>query len=357
MSKTRRLRFRYEEKLRLLPVPGYGRGFHQQILGVANLARCLRLPPSRVFTDISRVADQAEGLGSRSIEAEICQAIEKAYSFEVPGTAGSSSMRRTAETKRPRPSKPKVREARVIASPEEQAARRAEIHQGTVISEELLRALSPVSLPAPDGDINEQALIVFEKVFQPSDHVFIGHDRDSYSPFTVVQLTRVFRENSRVANCLPFIIPNVLTGCIGETKSGRASYRADSCVEHAHIMCVEFDGVPIAEQRSFFACVSLPVIALIYSGSKSIHAWVDLRRAGGNPRGLTHLEWKDVVTNGYKPQLVALGADPQTFNLSRLSRLPGHFRREKGQYQRLLYLDPTPSGAPIISRINRGSHA
>jgi hypothetical protein len=302
------------------------------------------------------VANQAEGLASRNIEAEICQAIDKAYGFEVPGTRTVPGVHRATAAKLARPNRPKARAATVGVDPEEQAARRAEIHQGKVVSEELLAALSPVSVPAPGGTINEQALTLFAEIFKPDDHVFIGCDRDSYSPFTVLQLTRAFRKKPNVANRFPFVIPNVLTGSVGETKNGRQSYRADSCVEHAHIMCVEFDGVSLAEQRSFFACVSLPIVALIYSGSKSIHAWVDLKRAGRSQRGLTYLEWEEVVTNGYKPLLVAFGADPQTFNRSRLSRLPGHFRYEKGQYQRLLYLDPKPNGAPIILRTNGGSH-
>jgi hypothetical protein len=44
--------------------------------------------------------------------------------------------------------------------------------------------------------------------------------------------------------------------------------------------------------------------------------------------------------------LCPLGCDPACRNESRLSRLPGHFRREKNAWQRLLYLNPDPEGNP-----------
>lgn len=48
MNTTRR----YSEALTNLPVPGYGDGCHQRLLGIANLGAIAGLAPDRVFSDL-----------------------------------------------------------------------------------------------------------------------------------------------------------------------------------------------------------------------------------------------------------------------------------------------------------------
>jgi len=77
-----------------------------------------------------------------------------------------------------------------------------------------------------------------------------------------------------------------------------------------------------------------PIVALIDSGGKSIHA---LLRVDAPSREA----WEaDVEQRLFSRVLCPLGCDAACRNESRLSRLPGHFRREKNQWQRLLYLNP-----------------
>jgi hypothetical protein len=81
------------------------------------------------------------------------------------------------------------------------------------------------------------------------------------------------------------------------------------------------------------------VVALLDSGGKSIHGWIriDAENAG---------QWEERVEVKLFDILTAVGADKACKNESRLSRMPGHFRSEKGRWQRLIYLNPV--GGPVI---------
>ena len=99
---------------------------------------------------------------------------------------------------------------------------------------------------------------------------------------------------------------------------------------------VEFDSVPIDKQFAFWAAMitrNFPVAALVHSGGKSIHGWVRVSCKN-------YQEWLQKVDNDlFQEMLIPLGADRMCRNPSRMSRLPGHFRREKGQWQKLIYLN------------------
>ena len=115
------------------------------------------------------------------------------------------------------------------------------------------------------------------------------------------------------------------------------SLRADSCVAEYRFAVVEFDSIPIEKQYAFWACTiqnNFPVAALVHSGGKSIHGWVRV-----NCKNID--EWRTRVEDElFTNLLVPLGADKMCRNPSRMSRMPGHFRSDKGQWQRLLYLNP-----------------
>lgn len=52
-------------------------------------------------------------------------------------------------------------------------------------------------------------------------------------------------------------------------------------------------------------------------------------------------QWGELVeARLFGRYLIPLGCDAACRNEARLSRLPGHFRADKGQWQRLLYLSP-----------------
>ncbi len=132
------------------------------------------------------------------------------------------------------------------------------------------------------------------------------------------------------------MIPNSLSGLPAPTADGAGmTLRGDACVARFRFAVVEFDGLSREDQLAFWWSVRLPVVVLVDSGGKSVHGWVrvrDVRRAE---------DWSRVVESHLFGNLLKpLGVDGACRNESRLSRLPGHRRRETGNWQRLLYLAP-----------------
>jgi hypothetical protein len=84
----------------------------------------------------------------------------------------------------------------------------------------------------------------------------------------------------------------------------------------------------------------LPLVMLMTSGGKSVHA---LFRVEANSKA----EWDQIVRKRLLPRLVPLGADPDALTAVRLTRLPGCQRGSA--WQRLLYLNPSANGTPILS--------
>jgi hypothetical protein len=98
---------------------------------------------------------------------------------------------------------------------------------------------------------------------------------------------------------------------------------------------------PFDEQARFWAgaiAAGWSVAALIHSGGKSLHAWLAVNAANVE-------EWeRDVEQRLFPELLVPLGVDSSCRNESRLSRMPGAYRADKQQWQRLLYLNPNAGG-------------
>jgi hypothetical protein len=122
------------------------------------------------------------------------------------------------------------------------------------------------------------------------------------------------------------------------TKEGNLSYRADSCITAYRFAVMEFDALPFNAQIQFWAGAKLPVSALIYSGGKSIHAWVRIDAGGVG-------EWQREIEGTLFDVVKPLGIDGSCKNEARLSRMPGHFRANNRRWQRLLYL--APQGRPV----------
>jgi hypothetical protein len=83
----------------------------------------------------------------------------------------------------------------------------------------------------------------------------------------------------------------------------------------------------------------LPVVAIYTRGGQSVHV---LYRIDAESKQ----DWDRRILP-IKRGLVPLGADPAAMTAVRLTRLPGCWRGEKGNMQRLLYLNPEPTGDPI----------
>jgi len=298
---------RYNDALRQMPASGGG-GCHTALLRVANFGRLAGVNPNQVTQDLAEYVH-----GTRKVTgAEIRAAVIKAFDAPVAIT--------------PRPyMHPAVDGAKLL---------NAIVERGAEFDEAELWEASPVRIDWPPED---DATEVLRRLYVPEDKLFIGARHDAGAEH-VRSLSEWISRFECGIPIFEHIIPNPLTGEQGQTKDGKPSYRADSCVERFRFAVIEFDVMPRAQQIQFWAGVPLPVVALLDSGGKSIHGWVRIDAFNTD-------EWARRVEGKLFSLLTAVGADGACKNEARLSRMPGHFRTEKNNWQRVLYLNP--AGGPV----------
>ena len=306
--------------LSTLPRPG-GNGYHPRLLGVANIGIRSGLPPDAVAAALRAATPP----GGRQVpDREITDAVTKAAlgQANVPRRGGLPRWR-VPSPQRQVPPKASVQSfdaAKFMAD---------RLAEGDGYGEADIWEASPVRMETPPGPEDAARLLI--SLYQPDDRLFIG-DTYGRTVKTAAEWVALFRGGMPIP---PHVIPNQVTGVEGLTKSGRPSFRADACVKSFRFAVAEFDGMNREDQLRFWWAVNLPVCALIDSGGKSLHAWIRVD-------GVTTTEqWTSMVEGMlFGLWLIPLGCDAACRNESRLSRLPGHFRSEKGKWQRLLYLAP-----------------
>jgi hypothetical protein len=292
---------RYQDQIGNPVAPGGG--CHGWLLSTANLAKLAAIPAEQCFSDLRRVIPP----GVRRIpDKEISDAIHKAFTLDFVPTA------------RPKP-----------LVDDGNAALAKIISQGKFSSETELIESSPIEIPF---DFKMQQQLFFEIMFEWKDFIFIGDREDKGTTKTI----RPQCEWLEVGAPGPFIIINPLSGYPAPKKDGTGeSYRSDGCVNTYRHCLVEFDNIPLEDQIKFWSAAPLPVKALIHTGNKSIHAWLDL--TDQNIR--TPEQWNILIKEElYQKRLIPLGVDPACANPARLARLPGVYRTEKKEWQRLLWL-------------------
>jgi hypothetical protein len=298
-----------------MPRPGEGR--HQALLAIANSGVLAGAAPEQIHDDIRRAAD---GLPDGEIYAAILKA------------ANDHGARGMNYRPTPRP---------VPLIPNGKIALQRIINQGAISDEADLWEASPIRL----YDSTEQDPILFlETLFDPYEFVFIG---DRLEPGavgknirTVANWIKFFQAGGKAG---PFIIINPFTGKSAPKKDGDGdSFRCDRSISDFKHCLVEFDTLSREDQLRFWSAAKLPIRALIDSGGKSIHAWIDVQAISNFT---TAEQWDQEIKIGlYEKVLVPLGVDRACCNPSRLSRLPGYFRSETGKFQRLLWLSTEGRG-------------
>lgn len=308
---------RYRAKLALLPASGGG-GCHPALLGVASLGVMAGVPADDIFRDLRERVH-----GDRVVpDREIQEAIEKAFSEHASG-ARPAGQRAALHV----PATPAI---------DGLDALRRIVEAGRGASEAEIHERSPVRV---DWPAEEDAVRVLEALYQPDDVLFIGMRETSPSLKrnirTAADWIAAFRQG-RPGNHQPHIIPNPLSGMPAPKASGKGpTLRGDGCVASFRFAVVEFDALPREEQLAFWWAARLPVALLVDSGGKSIHGWVRVQGVA------CATDWARLVERHlFGDLLEPLGVDPACKNEARLSRLPGHFRREKNAWQRVLYLAP-----------------
>ena len=285
--------------------PPAGGGVHGHVLTCANLAAIGGVSPAEAETAILAAMPRPP-----SPRAEVAQAIRKAFAEVGTGT-WQPTMQRAAKP----PPRPETAQAF--------------IRRGDGATEADWWERSPIRFDWPPGP--EDALAVLDALFSPDEFLFLGERYE-----TNVLTVRQWRERiAKGAHVPPHVIPNPLDGKAHPTGTGKPSFRGDAAVGKFRFAVAEFDTLTKAEQLSFWwGWRNAPIAALVDSGGKSIHAWLRVDM----PNRET---WAaEVEEKLFACVLVPLGCDPACRNESRLSRMPGHFRREKNAWQRILYLNP-----------------
>jgi hypothetical protein len=296
------LKVKYQSRLQRIPAPGTG--CHVALLGVANLVIIAGLSEQRIFEDIrANVPSGARRLPDR----EISDAIKKAV-FDKDKT---------------------VTEWRYKPAPiinDGTATLQKIIAQAKITDDAGLWESSPIKIDwLPEDD----AVHFLSSMFEPSDSLFIGERLESgvggLNIRTTAEWIKYFRAGGKAG---PFIIVNSLTGKPAKKKSGAGvTYRGDACVSAFKFALGEFDILNVEDQIKFWSAVKLPIVALIDSGGKSVHAWLDVQKLA---KIETSEQWETHIKRRlYEQILTPLGADGACSNPARLSRLPGHFRTEK----------------------------
>lgn len=296
---------RYQEALSNIPAPGCG--CHAYLLAVANYGIMTELTADTIFQDIRCSIPT----GARRIpDKEITDAINKALSDRNGGSFI-----------------PKTRSVPVVQ--DGKATLEKIINQGKIKDEVDLWESSPIRLwDEPQRDSS----LLLKNLFKSDELVFIGkrHDADT------------IKTAGEWINCgvtSSFIIINPLNGISAPTKTGdKTTLRGDGNIASYRYAMAEFDILSREDQIRFWSAVKLPIVALIDSGGKSIHAWLDVQKLA---TVTTSDQWQAEIKHHLYDRLLApLGIDGACSNPARLSRLPGHFREEKQAWQRLLWLSP-----------------
>lgn len=301
----------FEEALKKLPPPGTG--LHTQLLGVANRGAAAGLSEQAIFDAIRRSIPTE---GRKVPDGEILATVQKALHERSLKSSFRTGQRQEA------------RKFQIDG----RSAFLSVLSRGTCETFEDIGMLSPVAVPE---DNVRQGLLLLESQYAGGDKIYIG---DTFSGIENIKTRDEWCSSLAKSSTIPFeqIILNPLTGHMGKTKDEKDSFRADSCVASYRFALGEFDNLPLPEQIRFWSGaidMGLPVAALIFTGGKSIHSWlrVDCKDVE---------EWESKVEQLLFEQFfVPMGVDPACRNESRLSRMPGAFRKDKGAYQQLIYLN------------------
>ena len=130
--------------------------------------------------------------------------------------------------------------------------------------------------------------------------------------------------------------------CLNPLKSGATRARNED-VAAWRFMLLENDRCPLVEQAALLAAAPLPIVAIIASGNRSLHAWLQVNAADETAWRATAA----VVFDRFTPA----GFDRACATPSRLGRLPGFTRPDADNgtgEQRLLYVTTHPTAKGIL---------
>ncbi|MDD6337945.1 MAG: hypothetical protein PUC15_06135 [Lentisphaeria bacterium] len=346
-------------------LPERGAGLHRAILGVCNLGAQAGMSEDELYEKISTM-DRA--FKPHEIEDAIQKALDQADDWE-PGDGGGTSASDTPRYSRNVCLSPLAAAGKILAEDPERAARLKEslIQAGggemDPFGPEVRAASNPLPpvVPAiehlPGSEFCSGMLSFLNVAYRPDEILYIGSRYESkekqrehvrpvayWIDFFSDKFDSIRRkplpgtQMRQLMNLGAFhssICVNPLTGEADE----KGSFRSSGCVKEFRYLLLESDELPLNQKIPLLAGLELPVVAMTFSGNKSIHALVraDKITCIGKINDLQ--DWKKNVGDLFN-FLVPLGFDGATKDPVRLSRLPGSWRPDKQKFQKLLFLNP-----------------
>jgi len=309
---------KFQQELTNIPPPG-GNGCHSKLLGIANLGVIAGLDAQTIH---DRLREHIPPGKRRISDTEINDAIKRALN-DLRGKTAPIIKK----------SEPKFNAPRVM----EKIITQANLDEVDIWDN------SPIRM---DWEPKEDTARFLELMFNPDDLLFIGQREDKAILGKHIRTQKEWIEISKSGQTIgPLICINPLTGSPEPTKNGEGmTYRGDACITSFRHCLVEFDDRSISEQLNFWGSdvlSVLPVKALIDSGGKSVHAWIDVQKLTtvNNPD-----DWGvNIKSRLYDAILKPLGVDGACSNIARLSRLPG-YKRDTGRFQKLLWVSDEGRG-------------
>ena len=140
-----------------------------------------------------------------------------------------------------------------------------------------------------------------------------------------------FIQELRLGGNFPYLVPNPMKSLHGKTQEGKISCRCRENAGHWNYQVVEFDDEPSHDNQAKFLFElrkHLPLVMVLNSGGKSLHAW--FRCPDDNPNKLSK----------FVDYALFLGADPKITQPEQLFRAPNQIR-DNGKRQQVLYFDST----------------
>lgn len=202
-----------------------------------------------------------------------------------------------------------------------------------------------------DNEPREMAIDFLMRLFAEGEYIFASNDeRDGRVRIVEDVLDEIYKG----AQIPQYTIINPFTGSTAPTKRGdRMSYRCDAAVSTCRHFLLECDGftdvdnvahplaleVQAAMWRGIILSGALDVVSIVYTGGKSLHGIVRTGIQAEADGGKGWDEFAEAVRLRFRSDENPLyHVDGACFNRSRLTRMAGAWREDKGRRQELLYL-------------------
>lgn len=160
-----------------------------------------------------------------------------------------------------------------------------------------------------------------EQLFRPTDYVCLGQSAFSFTTKLRDQTRPLFDHWK-----FEYVNPSPMIDEFGLTKDGEVSAHCLGNCGPKVYQVVEFDTGHVREHAAlhWYLARSAPLVALVYSGGKSMHGWYNVRG------------WADAEVARFFGLAVRVGADPKMWSRCQFSRLPAGTNAKTGRRQTVL---------------------